>query len=146
MQLGTKGRYAVISMLGLYEAQQTASVISLSLIAEKENISVPYLEQLFAKLRQAGLIESFRGSNGGYRLAKSPKDISIGQIIRAAEENILFTRCGPKTERNCTSTGTVCKTHHLWDHLTQNVMDFLDNISLEDVATGALSYSAERAS
>jgi Rrf2 family transcriptional regulator, iron-sulfur cluster assembly transcription factor len=130
MKLTTRGRYAVMAMVDL--AQNGAEKpISLSEIAERQNISLGYLEQLFARLRQANLIESTRGIHGGYLLARSPANIRIGEIVDAADESLKATRCTAMNS-GCMQ-GKKCKTHDLWESLTHHVHFFLNSVSLQDV-------------
>lgn len=138
MQLGTKGRYAVTALLRLHDALKFQQVVPLSHIAETENISITYLEQLFTKLRKASVVNSIRGQSGGYVLAREPAFINVAEIIMAAEENILFTRCATSSHIGCTKTGMLCKTHTLWEELTNHVYGFLSSITLEDLATGKI--------
>lgn len=138
MQLGTKGRYAVIALLRMHDALKHQAIVPLSYIAETEEISITYLEQLFAKLRKANVVKSVRGQSGGYALAKDPNFINLAEIIMAAEENLFFTRCDPVSSKGCTKTGALCKTHRLWEELTNQVFNFLGNITLEDLALGKI--------
>lgn len=138
MQLGTKGRYAVIAVLRLYDALKHQRVVPLSYIAETEAISITYLEQLFTKLRKAGIVTSLRGQSGGYALAREAGFIHLAEIIMAAEENLMFTRCKPHSSSGCVKTGSLCKTHRLWEELTNQVYGFLSSITLEDLAAGKI--------
>ena len=90
MKLSTKGRYAMVALadLALTEAQAGEDLMSLAAIAKRQDLSLPYLEQLFVKLRRAGLVEAVRGPGGGYRLAKSPDSIRISEVMEAVEENV----------------------------------------------------------
>lgn len=138
MQLGTKGRYAVIAVLRLHNALKHQHVVPLSHIAETEGISITYLEQLFTKLRKAGIVNSVRGPAGGYALAKDAAFVHLAEIIMAAEENLKFTRCNPNAASGCFKTGSLCKTHRLWEELTNQVNGFLSSITLEDLAAGKI--------
>lgn len=130
MKLTTRGRYAVMAMVDL--AQNGAEKpIALSEIASRQNISLSYLEQLFVRLRQANLVESTRGINGGYLLARPSTDIRIGEIVIAADETLKATRCTAMTD-GCMQ-GQKCMTHDLWDALSYQVNYFLNSISLQDV-------------
>jgi Rrf2 family iron-sulfur cluster assembly transcriptional regulator len=129
MKLTTKGRYAVTAMLDLALRYDRGSV-TLADIARRQGISLSYLEQLFAKLRRSGLVESVRGPGGGYRLARPPADISVAQIILAINENIDATRCGG--ERNC-QDDEPCLTHQLWEDLSTRIYEFLNGIRLADL-------------
>ncbi len=129
MRLTTKGRYAVAAMLDLAINQQD-STISLADISKRQEISLSYLEQLFAKLRRNGLVKSVRGPGGGYRLAKMADDIDIATIVDAVDEQIDATRCNG--DGSCRH-GNACLTHHLWVDLTEQIQDFLRGISLANL-------------
>lgn len=126
MRLTTKGRYAVTAMLDL-ALNQDAGPISLAAISERHGISLSYLEQLFAKLRRSGLVTSVRGPGGGYRLKVDANTISVEQVISAVNESTDATRCGGKGD--C-QDGDTCLTHHLWMDLSQQIKEFLSDISL----------------
>lgn len=129
MKLTTKGRYAVTAMLDL-ALHYDRGAVTLADIARRQGISLSYLEQLFARLRRHGLVDSTRGPGGGYNLAKDPEQISIAQIIVVINENIDATRCGG--ERNCDDDET-CLTHSLWEKLSERIYEFLDGITLADL-------------
>jgi Rrf2 family iron-sulfur cluster assembly transcriptional regulator len=129
MKLTTKGRYAVTAMLDL-ALHYDQGAVTLADIARRQGISLSYLEQLFARLRRHGLVDSIRGPGGGYNLAKDPEQISIAQIIVVINENIDATRCGG--ERNCDDDET-CLTHSLWEKLSEQIYEFLDGITLADL-------------
>ncbi|MBI3899609.1 MAG: Fe-S cluster assembly transcriptional regulator IscR [Gammaproteobacteria bacterium] len=131
MKLTTKGRYAVTAMLDLALRYEKGSV-TLADIAQRQGISLSYLEQLFAKLRRSGLVDSVRGPGGGYSLSSPPSQISVAQIIVAINENIDATRCGG--ERNCQGDEP-CLTHQLWEELSFRIHDFLTGITLADLVS-----------
>ena len=93
MQLSTKGRYAVMAMVDLAKRGESGDALPLMEIAEGQNLPMSYLEQLFMKLRRAGLVTAVRGPGGGYRLARIPAEISIAEIMLAADESVRMTRC-----------------------------------------------------
>ncbi len=126
MRLTTKGRYAVTAMLDLALHAENGPV-SLAEISSRQEISLSYLEQLFAKLRRKGLVDSVRGPGGGYRPGRSLADIYASQIIDAVNESIDATLCGGNA--NCLH-GDVCLTHFLWTDLSQQIHSFLAGISL----------------
>ena len=130
MFLTTRGRYAVTAMVDI-TAHQDSGPISLNQIAENQNISLSYLEQLFAQLRQAGLVIGLRGPGGGYKLAHPAESITVAQVVNAVNESVDATQCGGM--KNC-SGGQRCLTHSLWDRLSQQLYDFLDDISLGELA------------
>jgi Rrf2 family transcriptional regulator, iron-sulfur cluster assembly transcription factor len=126
MRLTTKGRYAVTAMLDL-ALHSDQGPVSLADISRRQEISLSYLEQLFAKLRHGELVGSVRGPGGGYRLKKSAEDIYVAQIVDAVNESVDATQCGG--EGNC-NHGEVCLTHFLWADLSQQIHQFLSGISL----------------
>ncbi|WP_019962104.1 Rrf2 family transcriptional regulator [Woodsholea maritima] len=131
MKLGTKGRYAVMAMVDLTLNGQD-NPMPLSDIASRQEISLSYLEQLFAKLRKAGLVESVRGPGGGYRLMHPASQTRISDIILAVDEPVDVTRCKGRT-KGCMEGGGRCVTHDLWDELSRHIHLFLNTVSLEDV-------------
>lgn len=132
MKLTTKGRYAVAAMADM-AAFCSGSPTTLSAISERQGISLSYLEQLFGKLRRAKLVESVRGANGGYVLAKSPDDLRISEIVSAVDEQIRTTACVPGAALGCTGSSARCLTHDLWDELGAQIESFLHAVTLEDV-------------
>ena len=126
MRLTTKGRYAVTAMLdvAIHCAERP---VSLSDISKRQSISLSYLEQLFSRLRKNGLVDSIRGPGGGYQLARDGGEIYVSQIIDAVNESIDATNCGG--EGDCQS-GDMCLTHYLWEDLSQQIYNFLSDISL----------------
>ncbi len=131
MKLTTKGRYAVTAMLDLAIHYEQGAV-TLAEIAGRQGISLSYLEQLFARLRRNGLVDSVRGPGGGYTLAMAPDKISVAQIVIAINENIDATRCGG--DRNCHGEER-CLTHHLWESLSNRIYEFLNAITLGELAS-----------
>jgi Rrf2 family transcriptional regulator, iron-sulfur cluster assembly transcription factor len=141
MRLTTKGRYAVTAMLDLALHTEHGPV-SLADISARQGISLSYLEQLFARLRQCNLVQSVRGPGGGYRLLGNTADISVAQVVDAVSESLDATRCEGKG--NC-HDGEVCLTHHLWENLSAQIHQFLSGISLADlVARGEIQAVKER--
>ena len=126
MRLTTKGRYAVTAMLDL-ALHRTKGPVSLADISKRQEISLSYLEQLFAKLRNNDLVASVRGPGGGYRLKRGPEEIFVSEIIDAVNESVDATNC--QGAGNC-QQGEVCLTHHLWMDLSKQIHDFLSGISL----------------
>nr|WP_300314166.1 Rrf2 family transcriptional regulator [Halomonas sp.] len=130
MRLTTKGRYAVTAMLDM-TVNDDGDPICLADIACRQQISLSYLEQLFARLRRAGLVESVRGPGGGYLLTEPPDAISVARVIEAVNESVDSTRCGGQSD--C-QQGDTCLTHHLWFELSERIQDFLDNVTLGELA------------
>ena len=134
MELNTKGRYAVMAMAELASGPELGSK-ALSVIAERQLISLAYLEQLFQKLRRAGLVESVRGRAGGYRLARPAHDIRVAEIMSAVAEDMRMTRCGGDAGSPCL-VGRRCVTHGLWDALSDHIQFFLESVTLQEVVDG----------
>jgi Rrf2 family iron-sulfur cluster assembly transcriptional regulator len=132
MILGTKGRYAVMAMVDLAN-RNSEKPVTLADIAEAQEIPLAYLEQIFAKLKKQKLVVSIKGPGGGYKLAKKASETFIADIMMAAEESIKMTRCNAKAEDGCMSAKARCLTHDLWDGLGEEIYQYLNNISLEDV-------------
>ena len=136
MKLGTRGRYAVMAMADL--ALRTGGTdecrpVTVAEIAARQDISQSYLEQLFGRLRRAGLVRSARGPGGGYRLARPAAELRIADIVVAVDENLRATRCPPESGRGCMKDASRCVTHDLWDELGIHIHHFLNAVSLEDV-------------
>ncbi|PMR74403.1 Fe-S cluster assembly transcription factor [Billgrantia endophytica] len=129
MRLTTKGRYAVTAMLDLALNTEKGPTC-LADISRRQEISLPYLEQLFARLRRAALVKSVRGPGGGYLLAMAPDDISISRVIDAVDESVDATRCQGLSD--C-QRGDTCLTHHLWCDLSEQIRGFLDGITLSQL-------------
>lgn len=133
MRLTTKGRFAVTAMLDL-ALHAGKGPVTLSNIAERQKISLSYLEQLFAKLRRGALVESVRGPGGGYNLARPVDQLSVADIIIAVEEPIDSRQCEGK--ENCLGDGGEhqrCMTHDLWESLNDNVIQFLSGVKLSEL-------------
>jgi Rrf2 family iron-sulfur cluster assembly transcriptional regulator len=129
VRLTTKGRYAVTAMLDLAFHSQKIPV-TLTEVATRQTISLSYLEQLFARLRRAGMVKGVRGPGGGYKLAGKASDINIAAIIAAVDEQIDATKCGG--EANCQKQ-QACLTHDLWMGLSEQIRDYLKGITLADL-------------
>ena len=132
MRLGTKARYAVMAMVDLAR-HSNGNPVSLSEIAGRQEISLCYLEQLFAKLRRGGLVKSVRGPGGGYLLAHDRNDTRIGDIIIAVDEPMQAVRCTPGSTIGCRGDRSRCLTHDLWEELSNQIHLYLSSVSLGDV-------------
>ena len=132
MKLSTKGRYAVMAMVDL-ATHTEGRPVSLADIADRQEISLSYLEQLFAKLRRGGLVRSVRGPGGGYLLAHSREETRISDIILAVDEPIRATRCTPGQPFGCRSNKSRCMTHDLWDELGNQIYLYLSSVTVADV-------------
>lgn len=129
MKLTTKGRYAVTALVD-FALNQQDEPMSIAEVATRHGISATYLERLAGILRAKGLLKSVRGAKGGYHLAKPADEITVADIIHAVDEKMDATACQGKA--NC-HEGNVCITHHLWDRLNQQIVDFLTSITLSDL-------------
>ncbi len=134
MDLNTKGRYAVMAMADLAK-YAGEDAVPLSAVSERQQISLAYLEQIFVRLRRAGLVESERGRTGGYRLARSAGDITVAEVMAAVEEEVRMTRCAGEQGTPCLGSKR-CLTHGLWDALGDEIASFLGRVTHRDVLDG----------
>lgn len=132
MRLSTKGRYAVMAMVDLALNGGPRPVV-LAEIAERQQISLSYLEQLFAKLRRVGLVQSVRGPGGGYLLSFPARETRIADVILAVDEPIRTTRCPPGNTQGCLADRSRCLTHDLWEELDKQIHRYLNSVTLSDV-------------
>ena len=132
MKLTTKGRYAVMAMADLASYSKEKPV-SLSEISTRQNISLAYLEQLFARLKNKKLVKSSRGSQGGYILEKPATEINLSNIFYAVNEEIKTLNCKKESKRGCNNKTVKCITHDLWDDLENHINNFFENIKLSDL-------------
>ena len=160
MRLSTKGRYAVMAMTDLARRQDEADgrAVALAEIAARQQISLSYLEQLFARLRRKGLVISARGPGGGYRLAREACDTAIADIVLAVDEPLRATRCGlsqtagaktggagKSAPKGCMAGGAQCLTHDLWEEMGRQIHGYLASVSVADVLNGTLKERAAQA-
>jgi Rrf2 family iron-sulfur cluster assembly transcriptional regulator len=131
MLLTTKGRYAVMAVIEI-AGNDSTKPIALSAIAQTQDISLSYLEQIFMQLKNAGIVKAIRGPGGGYVLARPSNEITIADIIKATGESIKMTRCSDQ-KKSCNISGVKCKTHHLWRGLEDNIYAYLNSITLNDI-------------
>ena len=130
MRLSTKGRYAMTAIMDLH-LHEAAGPVTLADISEREQLSLSYLEQLFARMRRAGLVRGVRGPGGGYRLARLASEISVADVLLAVDQTIDTTQC--QGREDC-DDGERCLTHDLWAELSAQLHEFLDDISVETLA------------
>ena len=136
MKLSTKGRYAMVALTDLAlagEKIREEGLVSLSEIAKRQDISLPYLEQLFVKLRRAGLVEAVRGPGGGYRLARVPSEIRISEIMEAVEETVSAMHSGAGASGGVSGSRAQSLSNRLWEGLSAHVYVFLHRTRLSDV-------------
>ena len=132
MKLSTKGRYAVMGLVDLAK-HSSGRPVALADIARRQEISLSYLEQLFAKLRRGGLVNSVRGPGGGYLLAHPADQTRIADAILAVNEPMRATRCTPGSPAGCRSNKSRCLTHDLWEELGNQIQMYLNSVTLADV-------------
>ena len=137
MKFNTQGRYALIALLDLSNRNNIEKV-SLSEISERQNISLPYLEQLFLKLRKAGIVKSFRGSSGGYSIAKSPDLLRVSEILKAVDQDLDL---GSEKKRifKKSKTKEEVLSNKMWEQLSANVYVFLHQMRLSDITSDQLN-------
>jgi Rrf2 family iron-sulfur cluster assembly transcriptional regulator len=141
MILGTKARYAVMAMVDL-AGQSGERPVRLAEIAARQEIPLAYLEQIFARLKQRGLVKSVKGPGGGYLLARAVAETPISDIVTAMEESIKMTRCESHAAGGCMASKARCLTHDLWDGLSDQIFSYFNAISLEDVLKRRLARHA----
>ena len=137
MKLNTQGRYALIALVDL-SARRNKKNISLSEISERQNISLPYLEQLFLKLRKAGIVKSYRGASGGYAVAKSPDLLRITDILKAVDQDLdLSSENKSFLKKNKTNEEIL--SNKMWEQLSANMYVFLHQMRLSDITADQLN-------
>ena len=144
MILSTKGRYSVMAMVDL-ATQSAGKPVGLAAIAERQEIPLAYLEQIFARLKKAGIVKSVRGPGGGYTLGKPANEMSIAEIMFAADEPMKMTRCESDSHNGCMATKARCLTHDLWEGLTAQIRLYLGSIMLADVCERRVQQKFPRA-
>ncbi|AQS48290.1 MULTISPECIES: Rrf2 family transcriptional regulator [Thioclava] len=137
MKLSTKGRYAMVALVDLALAGE-GSRTSLAALSERQDISLPYLEQLFVRLRRAGLVNSVRGPGGGYRLARTPAEIRISEIFEAVDETVSAMHVGAGASGAISGSRAQSMANRLWESLSAQVFVFLHQTTLEDVVKNQL--------
>ena len=133
MKLTSKGRYAVMALidLALYYKKGPVSLRDISL---RQNISLLYLEQIFLKLKKYKIVESIRGTKGGYKLYRQASEIKLSEILSAVNENIKTIRCIKHLKKGCNGKSIKCNTHKLWDELDGHINSFFEKKLLSDLA------------
>ena len=131
MKLSTKGRYAMVALADI-ALQPDGTLASLADISKRQDISLPYLEQLFVKLRRAGLVDSVRGPGGGYRLARSTSDIRVVEVLEAVDETVSAMHTGAGASGGLSGSKAQSMTNRLWEGLSAHVYVFLHQARLSD--------------
>lgn len=138
MKLSTKGRYAMVALADI-ALQPAGELVTLAEISKRQNVSLPYLEQLFVKLRRAGLVESVRGPGGGYKLAQSPSDIRVVDVLAAVDETVDAMHKGAGASGGVSGSRAQSVTNRLWESLSAHVYVFLHQTRLSDVVSNDLA-------
>ena len=137
MKLSTKGRYAMVALSDI-ALQPEGTLVSLGDIATRQSVSLPYLEQLFVRLRRAGLVTSVRGPGGGYRLARAAETIRIAEVLEAVDETVSAMHVGAGASGGVSGSRAQTLSNRLWESLSAHVYVFLHNHTLGDVAKNQL--------
>ena len=132
MKLTSKGRYAVMALADLAKFNNI-SPVSLRDILLRQGISLDYLEQIFSKLRKKEIVQSIRGTQGGYILNKKAREIKLTNIFEAVDEKVKTVQCKKDSKKGCNGKSTKCVTHNLWDELETHINNFFEQKSLEDL-------------
>ena len=132
MRLTSKGRYAVMALADLARFD-SINPVSLRDISLRQGISLDYLEQIFSKLKKNQIVQSIRGTQGGYVLSKKPDEIKLTNIFYAVDEKVKTVQCKKESNKGCNGKATKCITHDLWDELETHINTFFENKSLEDL-------------
>ena len=137
MKLSTKGRYGMVALVDL-ALQPADTLTSLADIAERQDVSLPYLEQLFVRLRRAGLVESARGPGGGYKLSRPATEIRVSEVLSAVDETVSAMHLGAGVSGGVSGSRAQTLSNRLWQSLSAHVYVFLHNATLADVAHNRL--------
>ena len=135
MKLTSKGRYAVMALVDLARFNNI-NPVSLRDISLRQGISLDYLEQIFSKLRKKEIVQSVRGTQGGYVLGKKAKEIKLTNILDAVDEKVKTLQCKKDSKKGCNGRSTKCLTHNLWDELEDHINNFFEKKSLDDLIKG----------
>ena len=134
MKLTSKGRYAVMALVDLAKFN-SRNPVSLRDISLRQGISLDFLEQIFSKLKRNEIVQSIRGTQGGYILNKQPNEIKLANIFHAVDETVKTVQCKKESKKGCNGKASKCITHNLWDELETHINNFFENKSLEDLLT-----------
>ena len=132
MKLTSKGRYAVMALMDLAKFN-SRNPVSLRDISLRQGISLDFLEQIFSKLKRNEIVQSIRGTQGGYILNKQPNEIKLANIFHAVDETVKTVQCKKESKKGCNGKATKCITHNLWDQLDQHINGFFEKVKLQDL-------------
>lgn len=130
MKISTKGRYGLRAFIDLARYSEEGPV-SISSIAQRQNLSERYLEQLMAKLKKAGLVKSLRGSGGGYTLARDASEVSVGDVLRALEGNMELVACAAFHDAEPCDLQQTCVTKYVWKKINMSILNTIDEIKID---------------
>lgn len=131
MKMSSKARYGLYVAVELARAYSQADMVTVSSLAQSTGVTEKYLEQIIALMKKANVVQSLRGAGGGYKLTDKPDNITVGQVLRAVEDNLEIVDCLHKD--GCTNKCN-CVSHNLWAKLYDNINGYLDTISLLQLA------------
>ena len=134
MKMSSKARYGLYVAVELAKRYSESEVVSVSLLAQCTGVTEKYLEQIIAMMKKADIVKSNRGASGGYKLARAPEEISVGEILRVLEDNLQIVDC---IHKDC-SNGCNCVSRNLWVNLNRNINSYLDTISLQKLVEDKL--------
>ena len=143
MKISTQGRYGLRALVDLAENENEGGAIPLREISERQEISERYLEQLFAKLRKAGIVKSVRGAHGGYMLNRSPEEITVGDIIKTLEGSLAPVDCTNNNNQDCDFRDK-CVTHEVWEEIKEKIEEVIESITLEDLKQRSLELKEKQ--
>ena len=132
MKLTSKGRYAVMALVDLARFD-SIDPVSLRDISLRQGISLDYLEQIFSKLKKNQIVQSIRGTQGGYVLSKKPNEIKLTNIFHAVDEKVKTVQCKKESKKGCNGKSHKCITHNLWDELENHIQNFFNKKNLADL-------------
>ena len=132
MKLTSRGRYAVTALVDLARFKSDNPVF-LKEIFLKQGISIDFLEKIFSKLKKKEIVQSVRGTQGGYILSRQPKEIKLTNIFEAVDEKVKTVQCKKESKKGCNGKATKCLTHNLWDELENHINNFFEEKSLDDL-------------
>ena len=138
MKLSTKGRYAMVALVDI-ALQPAGKLVSLGDISRRQNVSLPYLEQLFVKLRRSGLVDSVRGPGGGYRLSRPATDIRVVEVLASVDETVDAMHTGAGASGGVSGSKAQSLSNRLWEGLSAHVYVFLHQTRLSDVVDNDLA-------
>jgi Rrf2 family iron-sulfur cluster assembly transcriptional regulator len=136
MKLTSRGRYAVMALADLAKFD-SVNPVSLRDISLRQGISLDFLEQIFSKLKKNNIVNSIRGTNGGYILSKQPSEIKLANILKAVDEKVKTVQCKKELKKGCNSKSSKCITHNLWDELEVHINNFFEQKNLKDLISNS---------